>query len=66
MTRDKTSPEDTRRIVTYALEHLQCQDCGAAPREPRTEPGPGRSTCKARFAAAAIATKQSALSICVS
>jgi hypothetical protein len=58
MTRGKTSPEDTQRIVAYAREHLECQDCGAAPGESCTDPRPGRSTCKARFVAAAIATKR--------
>jgi hypothetical protein len=58
MTRGKTPPEDARRIVAYALGHPECQDCGAQPGSPCTEPGRGRSTCKSRFVSAAIAEKR--------
>lgn len=34
MARPKTTPEESREIMAYALERLDCQDCGAAPTWP--------------------------------
>ena len=47
-----------RKIVAHAREHLDCQDCGATPGEWCIQPGRGRSVCKSRFIAAAIAVKR--------
>ena len=55
----RTSPEDAQKIAAYAGQ-LPCHNCGAVPGSPCTEPGSGRSTCKSRFAAAAIALSQQA------
>ena len=52
--RRTTSPETARKIAAHALQ-LPCEGCAAPPGEPCTEPGPGRSVCKNRYAAAAIA-----------
>ena len=54
------SPEDVRKIVTHAQEHLPCHDCGAAPGGPCTQPGRGRTICKSRYVAAAIAIRRQA------
>lgn len=58
MTRRRTSPEDARKIVTHAREHVTCSDCGALPGLLCTRPGRGRTVCQARFVAAAIEMKQ--------
>ena len=60
MTKRPASPEDVTRIVKYAQQHLACPDCGAAPGEPCTRPGRGRSVCRSRFVDAAIAIRQQA------
>lgn len=56
----QTPPEDVLKIVAHAWQHATCQDCGAGPGEPCTQPGGGRTVCKSRFIAAAIAIKQQA------
>jgi hypothetical protein len=56
----RTSPEDTRRIVAHARQHMECQDCSAAPGEPCDRPGSGRSIHKSRYIAAAIEVKRQA------
>ena len=53
-------PEDVRKIVTHAQEHLPCHDCGAAPGGPCTQPARGRTVCKSRYVAAAIAIRRQA------
>jgi hypothetical protein len=58
MTRPKTSPEEARRITDHARQHLECNDCGATPGAPCIHPGSGRSVCKSRFVAAAIAIRR--------
>jgi hypothetical protein len=58
--KQQASPEDVQRIVAHAREHLPCQDCGAPPGALCGHPGPGRSICKGRFVAAAIALRQQA------
>ena len=61
MTRTRRmSPEDARQIAGRATQHLPCHDCGAAPGGPCTQPGRGRTVCKSRFVAAAIATRRQA------
>lgn len=60
MTRRKTPPEDAQRIAGHARQHLACEDCGATPGELCIHPGSGRTVCKARFIAAAIALKRQA------
>jgi hypothetical protein len=57
-TRRRTSPEDARRIASHARENQPCEDCGAAPGEPCILPGSGRTVCKGRYIAAAIAIRQ--------
>ena len=54
------SPEDVRKIVAHAQERLPCHDCGAAPGGPCTQPGRGRTVCKSRYIAAAIAIRRQA------
>jgi hypothetical protein len=54
------SPEDVRKIVTHAQEHLPCHDCGAEPGTPCTQPGRGRTVCKSRYIAAAVAIRRQA------
>jgi hypothetical protein len=48
------SPEEARKIAAHALEHLPCDECGAAPGEPCAQPGRGRSVCKPRYVARLI------------
>ena len=52
--------QDPQEIAGHAHEHLPCTDCGAAPGEACTMPGKGRSVCKPRYIAAAIALRQQA------
>jgi hypothetical protein len=54
----KASPEEARRIATYARDYLPCMTCTAPPGHPCTRPGQGRSVCKSRFTEAAIALSQ--------
>lgn len=53
-------PDEARRIAGHAEQHTPCEDCGAAPGDPCTRPGPGRAVHKSRFIAAAIALKHEA------
>jgi hypothetical protein len=46
--------------ILACAEHQRCDDCGAAPGEPCTRPGSGRSVHKNRYIAAAIAVRQEA------
>lgn len=57
-TRRRTSPEEVRRIIAHAREHLVCEDCKAAPGEPCARPGSGRTVHKSRYISAAIEMKQ--------
>jgi hypothetical protein len=54
------SPEEARKIAAHARQHLPCDDCGATPGEPCTQPGRGRTVCKPRYVAAAIAIRRQA------
>jgi hypothetical protein len=54
------SPEEARKIVAYAQEHLPCDDCGVGRGAPCTQPGRGRTVCKSRYIAAAIAIRRQA------
>jgi hypothetical protein len=56
----RASPEEARQIAADAQRALPCHDCGAAPGEPCTLPGRGRSVCQSRFIAAAIAIRRQA------
>jgi hypothetical protein len=56
--KQRMSPEDAQKTADHARQHLACQDCGAAPGESCIHPGSGRSTCKSRFVAAAIALRR--------
>ena len=60
MTKRRTSPQDAQKIAARARDRAQCDDCGAAPGDPCTRPGPGRTVCKSRFVAAAIELRQQA------
>jgi ribosome-binding protein aMBF1 (putative translation factor) len=53
------SPEEARKIVAQA-RLLPCDDCGVKPGSPCTQPGKGRSVCKSRWIAAAIALRRQA------
>ena len=55
----RTAPEDVQKILAYA-ERQRCDDCAAAPGEPCTRPGSGRSVHKTRYIAAAIAVRREA------
>jgi hypothetical protein len=52
------SPEEARKIAAHARQYLPCDDCGAAPGEPCTRPGKGRTVCKPRYIAAAVAIRR--------
>jgi LRP1 type putative zinc finger protein len=52
------SPEEAKKIAAHAQQNLPCHDCGAAAGEPCTQPGRGRTVCKSRFVAAAIAFRR--------
>lgn len=54
------SPEDAQKIAAHAQQHLPCRDCGAGISEACTEPGRGKTVCKSRFVAAAIAIRRQA------
>jgi hypothetical protein len=56
----RASPEEARRIADHARQNKACDDCGAAPGEPCTQPGRDRTVCKSRFVAAAIAIRRQA------
>jgi hypothetical protein len=58
--RQQMPPEDVQKAAAHALQHVPCDDCGAAPGEPCVRPGPGRTVHKDMFVAAAIATRQRA------
>jgi hypothetical protein len=49
-----------RKIAAHAWQHQTCDDCGATPGEPCTQPGRGRSVHKPRYVAAAIAIRRQA------
>lgn len=53
-------PQDPKEIVAHAREHLPCTDCGATPGEACTRPGKGKTVCRPRYIAAAIALRQRA------
>jgi hypothetical protein len=59
LTRQRTSPQDVQKIVAHA-SGLPCQDCGAAPGEPCTRPGAGRSICKVRYIHSATSLRRQA------
>ncbi len=54
------SPEDAQKTASHAHQNLSCDDCGAAPGQPCKQPGGGRTVCKSRFVAAAIAIRRQA------
>lgn len=54
------SLEDAQKTASHAHQNLSCDDCGAAPGQPCRQPGGGRTVCKSRFVAAAIAIKRQA------
>lgn len=54
------SPEDVRKIVAHAQQHMPCHDCCAVPGGPCTQPRRGRTVCKSRYIAAAIAIRRQA------
>jgi hypothetical protein len=56
----RASPEEARRIADRARENKSCDDCGAAPGEPCTQPGRGRTVHQVRFVAAAVAIRRQA------
>ena len=56
--RQRIAPEDVERIVAHAQDLEPCTDCGAGPGQLCTRPGSGRSVCKSRFIAAAVAVRQ--------
>jgi hypothetical protein len=49
----RATPEETQQIAARAAQ-MRCDDCGA----PCTQPGRGRTVCKSRFVAAAIAIRR--------
>jgi hypothetical protein len=52
------SPEEAKKIAAHAQQNLPCHDCNATPGDPCTQPGRGRTVCKSRFVAAAIAIRR--------
>jgi len=58
--KQKMSPQDAQKTADHARQNLPCEDCGAAPGEPCTQPGKDRSVCKPRFIAAAIEVRRQA------
>jgi hypothetical protein len=54
----RASPEEAEKITAYARQHLRCDDCGAPPGEPCTQPGRGGTVCRPRYIAAAIAIRR--------
>jgi hypothetical protein len=55
----RATPEETRQIAARAAQ-MRCDDCGASPGEPCPRPGRGRSVCKSRFIAGAVAIRREA------
>lgn len=53
----RSQPDEVQRFILHAQEHVPCGDCGAAPGEPCSRPGSGRTVHKARYIAGAIALK---------
>jgi len=53
----RATPEETRQIAARAAQ-MRCDDCGASPGEPCPRPGRGRSVCRSRFIAGAIAIRR--------
>jgi hypothetical protein len=53
----RASPEEARKIIAQA-QLLPCDDCDAKPGSPCTQPGKGRSVCKSRWIAAAVAIRR--------
>ena len=58
MSNRSAPPGDAQKIAEHARQHLPCEDCGAAPGEPCTRPGNGRSVHKTRYIRAAIAVRR--------
>ena len=55
----RATPEETRKIAARAAQ-MRCDDCGASPGVPCPRPGRGRSVCKTRFIAGAVAIRREA------
>jgi hypothetical protein len=55
----RATPEEAREIAARAAQ-MPCDDCGAPEGEACTLPGRGRSVCKSRFVAGAIAIRREA------
>ena len=53
----RATPEETRQIAARAAQ-MPCDDCAAHAGEPCTQPGRGRTVCKSRFIAGAIAIRR--------
>ena len=58
--KQRMSPQEAQTVADHARQHVPCQDCQAPPGEPCTRPGKGRSVCKTRYIAAAIAIRRAA------
>lgn len=50
----RSSPDEARRITSYAIANLTCHGCGAEPGSPCVHPGPGRTVCKNRWGGACV------------
>lgn len=55
----RATPEEAQQIAARAAQ-MRCDDCGASPGEPCPRPGRGRSVCKSRFVAGAVAIRREA------
>ena len=56
----RMSPGDAQKTASHARQNLSCDDCGATSGQPCKQPGGGRTVCKSRFVAAAIAIRRQA------